>query len=98
MRCVCVSPFVQWYPIKDGRTPLSIAAQGDHLKVVKCLLTEAKVDPNQPDKVLSGAYDVCGRDVCVPRVSGVHTCICTHCLVIMHKASACVHACVRMCE
>ena len=62
---VCVSPFVQWYPNKDGCTPLWIAAANGRLHVVKYLFTEAKADPNQPNKVMSGSYDVCDRDVCV---------------------------------
>ena len=55
----------KWYPIKDGYTPLWTAAGKGHLKVVEYLATEAKVNPNQANKVLSVIKDVCHRDVCV---------------------------------
>ena len=45
--------FAKWYRIKDGRTPLWIAVEGGHVKVVEYLVTEAKVNPNQPDEVCS---------------------------------------------
>ena len=71
---MCVSVCVKWYPIKDERTPLWIAAQNGHLKVVEYLATEVKADPNQPDKVLSVTlFDVCDGDVCLPEVTVVHT-------------------------
>ena len=62
---MCVSLFVEYYVIKHGRTPLWIAAKQGHLKVVECLVTKAKANPNQPDKVLSVIKDICHRDVCV---------------------------------
>ena len=49
--------FAKWCAIKDGFTPVSIAAREGHLEVVKYLVTEAKVDANQPNKVWSGVYD-----------------------------------------
>ena len=49
--CVCVSSFVKCYPIKFEQTPLFLAAAEGHFKVVQYLVTEAKVNPNQPDKV-----------------------------------------------
>ena len=92
------------YSIKDGRTPLLAAAHQGHLNVVKYLFTEAKVNPNQPDKVLSGSDDVCDRDVCVC------VCVCAygewsahvhlHSLLGDHAFGecACGYACVHMCE
>ena len=70
---MCVSLCVKWYPIKCGCTPLWDAACGGHLKVVEYLVTEAKADPNQPDKVLSVKLDVCDGDVCLLEVTVVHT-------------------------
>ena len=67
MCCVCVSPLVKWYAIKQmyEQTPLLEAAQQGHVNVVEYLVTEAKANPNQPDEVLSVICDVCDRDVCV---------------------------------
>ena len=41
----------KWYAIKYRVTPLFFAAAAGHLKVVEYLLTEAKVNPNQANKV-----------------------------------------------
>ena len=41
------------------------AACKGHLEVVKYLVTEAKADVNQPDKVLSVTYDVLDHDIYV---------------------------------
>ena len=60
--CVCVSLIVKWYPIKDGRAPLGIAALRGHLKVVEYLVTEAKVNPNQSDEVINVICDACDGD------------------------------------
>ena len=65
--CVCVSPLVKWCAIKHGQTPLFVAAAEDHYKVVECLLTEARVNPNQAAQVLSVIKDVCDHGVCVWR-------------------------------
>ena len=71
---MCVSLCVKWYPIKDGRTAIWDAARYGLLKVVEYLATEAKANPNQPDKVLSVTLlDVCDGDVCLPEVTVVHT-------------------------
>ena len=51
-KMIYVFPLFKWYPIKYGITPLWIAAGQGHLKVVEYLVAEAKVDPNQQDKVL----------------------------------------------
>ena len=48
---ICVSLFIKWYPNKLGRTPLWIAAQEGHLKVVKYFLMRVGVNPNQPNEV-----------------------------------------------
>ena len=48
---MCVSLFVKSYLFKNGWTPLFVAAVHEHLNVVKYLLEEAKVNPNQPTKV-----------------------------------------------
>ena len=62
---MCVSSFVKWYAIKNGCTPLLIAAEEGHVKVVEYLVTEAKVNANQANEVLSVICDVCDRGVCV---------------------------------
>ena len=62
---MCVSLFIEWCRIKIGRTLVFVAAEGGHLKVVEYLVTVAKVNPNQSDKVLSVICDGCDGGVCV---------------------------------
>ena len=41
--------------VKDGRTPVCIAAEKGYAKVVEFLVLKANVDPNQADEVSSRA-------------------------------------------
>ena len=41
--------------VKDGATPVRMAAQCGHVDVVKFLTLEADADPNKADKVCSRA-------------------------------------------
>ena len=66
---MCVLLFVKSYAIKDGDTPLFIAAIKGHFNVVKYLVEEAKANPNQPNKVLSVIKDTCYCDGCLLRVT-----------------------------
>ena len=81
---------VKWNPIKDGCTDLWIAAKNGHFEEVKYLATEAKVDPNQADKVLSVELDVCDRDVMHVWDEGHTRSSYTHCSMIMYVVSACM--------
>ena len=60
---MCVSLCLKWQPIKFGCTPLWIAALSDRLKVVQYLLTKAKVNPNQANKVFFKTCGACDCDV-----------------------------------
>ena len=48
---MCVSLFVKSYVTKGGTTPLIVAVMKGKLNVVKYLLEEVELNPNQPTEV-----------------------------------------------
>ena len=50
--CCCTQLFLI-VNLKDGETPVYIAAQYGRLDVIEYLVTKCKADPDQPNKVLT---------------------------------------------
>ena len=59
--------------MQDGRTPLFIACDKNHLEVVKLLLAHARVDVNQAKKVRVGGEGEGGWRERVGRAEGCGT-------------------------
>ena len=104
---MCVSLCVKWQPIKHGQTPLWIASRYGRLKMVEYLATEAKIDPNKADEIVSVTCAVCNGDVVyvwydgcphayLRSLRGDHTCEESSVLCIIDFCDVmCVSLCVK---